>query len=45
MTTFNQAGVYDYDQAWQVIRRPGLPMAAFEEQSRRMVFNRDPQPG
>lgn len=36
---FNQVGAYGYEQALQVIRRLGLPMAAVEEQFRRMVFN------
>lgn len=36
---FNQAGGYGYEQALQVIRRLGLPMAATLEQFRRMVFN------
>ena len=36
---FNQAEAYGYEQALQVIRRLGLPMAAIEEQFRRMVFN------
>jgi serine/threonine-protein kinase HipA len=36
---FNQAGAYGYEQALQIIRRLGLPMAAIEEQFRRMVFN------
>jgi serine/threonine-protein kinase HipA len=36
---FNQAGAYGYEQALHVIRRLGLPMAAVEEQFRRMVFN------
>jgi serine/threonine-protein kinase HipA len=36
---FNQAGAYGYEQALQVIRRLGLPMAAIEEQFRRLVFN------
>ena len=36
---FNQAGAYGYEQALQVIRRIGLPMAALEEQFRRMAFN------
>lgn len=36
---FNQAGAYGYEQALQVIRRLGLPMATIEEQFRRMVFN------
>ena len=36
---FNQAGVYAYEQALLAIRHLGLPMAAVEEQFRRMVFN------
>ncbi len=36
---FNQAGAYAYEQALLAIRRLGLPMAAVEEQFRRMVFN------
>lgn len=36
---FNQAGAYGYEQTLQVIRRLELPMAAIEEQFRRMVFN------
>lgn len=36
---FNQAGAYGYEQALQVIRRLELPMAAINEQFRRMVFN------
>ena len=36
---FNQAGAYGYEQALLVIRRLQLPMAAVEEQFRRMVFN------
>ena len=36
---FNQAGAYSYEQALQTVRRLGLPMAAVEEQFRRMVFN------
>lgn len=36
---FNQAGAHSYEQAFQVIRRLGLPMEAIEEQFRRMVFN------
>jgi len=36
---FNQAGAYAYEQAFFAIRRLGLPMAAVEEQFRRMVFN------
>ncbi len=36
---FNQAGAYSYEQALQVIRQLGLPMASIEEQFRRMAFN------
>ena len=36
---FNQAGAYAYEQALLTIRQLGLPMAAVEEQFRRMVFN------
>lgn len=36
---FNQAGAHSYEQALQVIRRLGLPMAAVEQQFRRMAFN------
>lgn len=36
---FNQAGAYSYEQALMAIRRLELPMAAVEEQFRRMVFN------
>lgn len=36
---FHQAGAYGYEQAFLAIRRLGLPMAAIEEQFRRMVFN------
>ena len=36
---FNQAGAYAYEQALLTIRRLKLPMAAVEEQFRRMVFN------
>ncbi len=36
---FNQAGAYSYEQAFLTIRQLGLPMAAVEEQFRRMVFN------
>jgi serine/threonine-protein kinase HipA len=36
---FNQAGAYAYEQALFAIRRLGLPMAAVEEQFRRMLFN------
>lgn len=36
---FNMAGAYGYEQALLVIRQLGLPMAAIEEQFRRMAFN------
>lgn len=36
---FNQAGAYGYEQALLTIRQLQLPMAAVEEQFRRMVFN------
>jgi serine/threonine-protein kinase HipA len=36
---FNQPGANSYEQAFQVIRRLGLPRAAAEQQFRRMVFN------
>ncbi len=36
---FNQAGAYGYEQALLTIRQLKLPMAAVEEQFRRMVFN------
>ena len=36
---FNQAGASAYEQALLAIRRLQLPMAAVEEQFRRMVFN------
>ena len=36
---FNRAGAYSYEQALLVIRQLNLPMAAVEEQFRRMVFN------
>ena len=36
---FNQAGAYSYEQALFTIRQLKLPMAAVEEQFRRMVFN------
>lgn len=36
---FNQAGAYAYEQALMTIRKMNLPMAAVEEQFRRMVFN------
>ena len=36
---FNHAGAYAYEQALLVIRQLKLPMAAVEEQFRRMTFN------
>ncbi len=36
---FSMAGAYSYEQALLVIRQMGLPMAAIEQQFRRMVFN------
>lgn len=36
---YNLPGAYSYEQALQVIRELGLPMAAVEEQFRRMLFN------
>lgn len=36
---FNQAGAYSYEQALFTIRQLKLPMAAVEEQFRRMTFN------
>jgi serine/threonine-protein kinase HipA len=36
---FNEAGAYSYEQALLTIRQLRLPMAAVEEQFRRMVFN------
>ena len=36
---FNQPGAYGYEQAMLTIRQLKLPMAALEEQFRRMVFN------
>ncbi len=36
---FNAAGAHSYEQAFQAIRRLGLPMSATEQQFRRMVFN------
>ena len=36
---FNQAGAYAYEQALLTIRQLELPMAAVEEQFRRMAFN------
>ena len=36
---FNQAGAYSYEQALLIIRQLNLPMAAVEQQFRRMTFN------
>lgn len=36
---FNQAGAYSYEQALMILRQLHLPMAAVEQQFRRMVFN------
>lgn len=36
---FNDAGAYSYEQAFLTIRQLNLPMAAVEEQFRRMAFN------
>ncbi len=36
---YRQPGANSYEQAFQVIRRLGLPMAAVEQQFRRMTFN------
>ena len=36
---FNNAGAYSYEQALLTIRQINLPMAAVEEQFRRMAFN------
>jgi serine/threonine-protein kinase HipA len=36
---FNQPGAYSYEQALLTIRQLKLPMAAVEEQFRRMIFN------
>ncbi len=36
---FNSAGAYAYEQAFLVLRQLDLPMAAVEEQFRRMAFN------
>ena len=36
---FNQAGAYSYEQALLTLRQLRLPMAAVEEQFRRMAFN------
>ena len=36
---YNQAGAHSYEQAFEVMRRLGLPMTDAEEMFRRMVFN------
>jgi serine/threonine-protein kinase HipA len=36
---FNAAGAHSYEQAFDAIKRLGLPMEAIEQQFRRMVFN------
>lgn len=36
---FNAAGAHGYEQAFDVMRRLGLPMRALEQQFRRMLFN------
>lgn len=36
---YNRAGAHAYEQAFLAIRQLGLPMAAMEEQFRRMLFN------
>ncbi len=36
---FNAAGAYAYEQAFRIMRQLKLPMAAIEEQFRRMAFN------
>lgn len=36
---FERAGAHSYEQAFLVMRQLGLPMAAVEQQYRRMVFN------
>ncbi|HWG76496.1 MAG TPA: HipA domain-containing protein [Steroidobacteraceae bacterium] len=36
---YNSAGAYSYEQAFDVMKRLGLPMHAREQQFRRMVFN------
>ena len=36
---FNSAGTYSYEQAFDLIKRLGLPMHAREQQFRRMTFN------
>src|SRR4029077_534146 len=36
---FNSAGVYGYEQAFDVMKRLSLPMRSLEQQFRRMLFN------
>jgi serine/threonine-protein kinase HipA len=36
---FNSAGAYSYEQAFDVIKRLGLPVRVREQQFRRMIFN------
>ncbi len=36
---YNASGAHSYEQAFDVIRRLGLPLTAVEQQFRRMVFN------
>jgi serine/threonine-protein kinase HipA len=36
---FNSAGVYAYEQAFELMRRLELPMPSIEQQFRRMLFN------
>jgi serine/threonine-protein kinase HipA len=36
---FNTADAYSYEQAFDVMKRLGLPMRSIEEQFRRMLFN------
>lgn len=36
---FNSAGAYSYEQAFEVMKELGLPLAAREQQYRRMLFN------
>jgi serine/threonine-protein kinase HipA len=35
----SRAGIYSYEQVFQVIRKLGLPVGTIEQQFRRMVFN------
>lgn len=36
---FNSAGIYGYEQAFDAMKRLGLPMRCLEQQFRRMLFN------